>query len=294
MSEQSVFRWLLDVDNLWAAPFEGDNVFKSTERWAPQAQYPLSLLAADEKAKVLHFYRHSDAKLCLGSCLLKRRAISDRCGIPWNDVCIDQDSNSKPCYKPPNATGMTLEFNVSHHGTLVALVGCSKLDIKLGVDVVKMNRGRDYAKVQEDGFASWAKVYEMVFSEREVDDIAKYETPAELSYEQEIRAKLRHFYAHWCLKEAYVKMTGEALLAKWLKEMEFRNVQVPKAADDGKWGESCSGVEMWFRDQRLEGINMEIQAFQSDYMIATCASRADVKFTPFKELDIESDVYPFT
>ncbi|KZF21519.1 4'-phosphopantetheinyl transferase [Xylona heveae TC161] len=45
-----------------------------------------------------------------------------------------------------------------------------------------------------------------------------------------IDAQLRLFYAHWCLKEAYIKMTGEALLAGWLKELEFRNVRPPKPA----------------------------------------------------------------
>ena len=46
--------------------------------------------------------------------------------------------------------------------------------------------------------------------------------------------------------------------------------------------------------RRLEGIKMEILAFQHDYMIATCASNIDAKFEPFKELDIESDVYTST
>jgi len=45
-----------------------------------------------------------------------------------------------------------------------------------------------------------------------------------------IASKLRNFYAHWCLKEAYIKMTGEALLAPWLRDLEFRNVRPPAAA----------------------------------------------------------------
>ena len=60
----------------------------------------------------------------------------------------------------------------------------------------------------KDRFESWSRVYEVVFSDQEVDDIAKYEPPAHLSDEEEIKAKLRHFYVHWCLKEAYVKMTA--------------------------------------------------------------------------------------
>ncbi|KEF52136.1 uncharacterized protein A1O9_11762 [Exophiala aquamarina CBS 119918] len=39
--------------------------------------------------------------------------------------------------------------------------------------------------------------------------------------------KLRRFYAYWALKEAYIKMVGEGLLASWLKELEFLDVTAP-------------------------------------------------------------------
>ncbi len=45
-----------------------------------------------------------------------------------------------------------------------------------------------------------------------------------------IEAKLRRFYTFWALKEAYVKMTGDALLADWLRVLEFRKVRAPRPA----------------------------------------------------------------
>lgn len=42
-----------------------------------------------------------------------------------------------------------------------------------------------------------------------------------------MQLKLRRFYAYWALKEAYIKMVGEGLLASWLKELEFLNVVAP-------------------------------------------------------------------
>lgn len=42
-----------------------------------------------------------------------------------------------------------------------------------------------------------------------------------------MQLKLRRFYAYWALKEAYIKMVGEGLLASWLKELEFLNVTAP-------------------------------------------------------------------
>lgn len=42
-----------------------------------------------------------------------------------------------------------------------------------------------------------------------------------------ILLKLRRFYAYWSLKEAYIKMVGEGLLASWLRELEFLDVVAP-------------------------------------------------------------------
>ena len=294
MFEAPVFRWLLDVDNLWATPLGEIEVFKSTEKWATgaDAQHALRLLPQDERVKVLKFYRHTDAKLCLGSCLLKRRAISEACGTSWSEVIISEDSNRKPCYKPKDAGGRTLQFNVSHHGSLVALAGCPGSHSMLGVDIVRVDWDRDYAKVQEAGFEAWANVYEMVFSNREMNDIAKYTPSQHTNHEETIRSKLRHFMTHWCLKEAYVKMTGEALMAEWLKELEFTNVKVPVANGESEWGEICGNVEIWFRGKRVENVNLEIQAFRDEYMVATCVSNTEIAVDVFKVLDIKRDVYP--
>lgn len=302
MEESEVFRWVLDVDSLWPAPPNKDATTKATAHWATgnDANYALGLLTSTERDKVLRFLRPSDAKLSLGSCLLKRRAVSSTCDVSWSNVVITQDSNRKPCFKPSDSEDKEMEFNVSHHGTLVALVGCSSSTTNLGVDVVQINWNRDYAKVMEDGFEAWAHVYEMVFSEREINDIAGYRPVGQIDPHEEVRAKLRHFYAHWCLKEAYVKMKGEALMAPWLKDLEFRNVQVPlpngqmlnTSARTDDWGQTCSDIEIWFHGQRVTDVRLEIQAFRDDYMIGTACSNVDVHLSTFHELSVEHDVYP--
>ena len=296
MSQNDVFRWLLNTHDLWDTPFEGVEPFKSTDHWATghDAQRGLGFLSPLEQAKVLKFYRQSDAKLSLGSCLIKRRAISDALGTNWADVTISEDKNRKPCYRPSASSPKPMEFNVSHHGTLVALVGCVGDNTKLGVDIVRMNWEKDYTKVIEEGFEAWATTYEMVFSDREVRDIADYIPPPQTSKQEEVRAKLRHFYAHWCMKEAYVKMTGEALLASWLKALEFRDVQVPAPAVTGDWGESCTNAEIWFHGQRVFDVKLEIQAYKDDYMVATCSSNLSTKFGAFHICDLDYDIYPQT
>ena len=160
-----LFRWLLDVAPLWPYPRDSGQRILTKQQWATTqtASTALNLLPPDEQDKVLRYHFASDAKLSLGSCLLKRKAISEVCRISWPEITIGQDSNRKPCYKPEDLTVETLEFNMSHHGSLVALVGCSGKNLQLGVDVVKMNFEKDYSMVMKEGFPSWARTYEAVF-----------------------------------------------------------------------------------------------------------------------------------
>lgn len=212
MDEQEVFRWVLDVQELWPVPDDHPSTKKptSTAHWStgPDAQQALSLLFPAERAKVLRFFHPRDAKLALGSNLLKRRAISNTCHVPWEEAIVSEDHNRKPSYRPRKPGDPCIEFNTSHHGTLVALVGAPGERRKVGTDIVQIQWEKDYPSVKKDGFEKWARTYEAVFSVREAADIARYKPSGQLDGDEQIRARLRHFYAHWCLKEAYVKMTG--------------------------------------------------------------------------------------
>ena len=300
MDDAKVFRWLLNVDQIWQVPNNGDEKSHSTALWAtnPEVKKALELLPSQEQAKVLRFYRPHDAKLSLGSNLLKHKAIVETCNVPWKDSFVGEDSNRKPCYKPSDPVKPTMEFNVSHHGTLVALVGCSGKNTKLGVDIVQMNWEKDYPTVVKGGFENWANTYEMVFSDREIRDIVNYTKAGSSDTKEDIRIKLRHFYAHWCLKEAYIKMTGEALLAPWLKDLEFRDVTVPLAASqlsetspNGPFGQICNDVEIWFRGSRVMDVKMELQAYNEDYMIGIACSDINAQLSHIRELDVAQDVY---
>ncbi|KAK4913981.1 hypothetical protein LTR66_017180, partial [Elasticomyces elasticus] len=50
-----------------------------------------------------------------------------------------------------------------------------------------------------------------------------------LSEKEECGVRMRKFYTSWALKEAYIKMVGEGLLAPWLRELEFEGVPVVPA-----------------------------------------------------------------
>lgn len=116
-------------------------------------------------------------------------------------------------------------------------------------------------------------------------------------------AKLRRFYAFWCLKEAYIKLEGEALLASWLKELEFRHVRAPKpsghASKGGRWGEMVDDIEIWFEGSLVDDAKIVLQAFESDYMMATAikTTSSNLLAKPFRpkygDVDLQRDVFRF-
>lgn len=249
-------------------------------------------------------------------------------------------THGKPCALLPDGSHAPIEFNVSHQNGLVALVGCNDPEAELGVDIVCTNERTEYnyKLIDREGFDGWVDIYEEIFSEEEMWDM-KYnldpfplldgtEVTAEmlgrydrvckrgqlvfatlpsgekrkLSSDLIIDAKLRKFYVYWCFKEAYVKLDGEALLAKWIKELEFKNVRAPqqgapaRCAVYGTWGERVCDSEVWLKRRRLTDVRLEIQSFEEDFMIGVAAkpaNRLPEYLTDFTNLHLESDILDY-
>jgi 4'-phosphopantetheinyl transferase len=216
--------------------------------------------------------------------------------------------------------------------------------------------------VDEEGFDGWVDMYAELFSAEELFDIKYNVDPfplldgtmvtheilgrhdrccrrnehlnvtlpsgeqRELDSDLLIDAKLRRFYTFWCFKEAYIKLDGEALLAEWIPQLEFKHVRAPtpgtpaRCSTHGTWGERASDAEVWFSMKwdgkgpagvrglkkgecgRLEDTRVEIQAFEEDFMIGVAArekrdsaidgSRKKLPhvLTHFRGLHLEEDV----
>ncbi|KAF7508375.1 hypothetical protein GJ744_009366 [Endocarpon pusillum] len=143
----------------------------------------------------------------------------------------------------------------------------------LGIDITcpfEPSRGTSNRITTPSQFNEWVDIFAEVFSVAEVEDMKSYVPPRSLPVGEAagIAAKLRYFYTFWALKEAYIKMTGEALLAGWLRELEFRDVRVPAVAEEGRWGEVESGVQVWMQGRRIEGLRVEVVGFGREYIVA--------------------------
>ena len=195
--------------------------------------------------------------------------------------------------------GRRFEFNVSHHGEVVVLVGSSYAEKKnVGIDVVRVeDRGTKIDWEREGGWEGWIRVFEDVFAKAEIQTLLEFQPQANGSPDKLRTAKMRLFYAYWALKEAYIKMTGEALMAPWLKDLEFRKVKAPDAMADKEWGLPASDFEIWLRGARVQGVRMELQAWGKEYLIATAVDRSEqgesgAAFPPFEDVMVGRDIVP--
>jgi hypothetical protein len=147
----------------------------------------------------------------------------------------------------------------------------------------------------------------------------------EFSSDLIIDAKLRQFYTFFCLKEAYIKLVGEGLLAPWIRECEFKNVHPPTAgtvarcSTIGSWGGKSTGgrsaiksskakqanvfvpaeeeeIEIWLNGEEVHDVITEVQAFEENFMIASMirpstALGSKAEFPPWEKLvNLERDI----
>lgn len=225
-----------------------------------QASRALALLTPAERSAVLRYYFVKDAKLALGSSLLKRLAISAHGGVGWDAAAWTRDARGKPVFRLPDGSEPLL-FNVSHQAGLVVLLAVRRPPpgAAIGVDVVcpPERRARDHAMVAADGWPRYVDVHDEVLSP---GDAARLKA---LPFGRPDRL-LAYFYALWCLREGYVKMTGDALLAPWLRELDLRYFAPP-----GETGPEGRGLEVWFRGERVDDVDVRLEWLLDEYMVCT-------------------------
>ena len=238
--------------------------------------------------------------MALGSQLLKHFVVSSCCRLPWRDTPITRNERTKPVYRDPATGKCPLDFNVSHQAGLVALVAVhgrgttapGRVDV--GVDVVSTSerRDRDHAMVRADGWLRFVDMHADVFADSEAAYL-KHQILSSVpglrrgaDQEEILDFKLRCFYTLWCLREAYIKMTGDALLAKWLKNLEFRHFVPPAPTasfyaaprEDGSSQVTVSRSDLLFYRQPVTDANVHIQSMGPDIMCCTA-----VRTTPDAE-----------
>ncbi|KAI5809146.1 hypothetical protein DFH27DRAFT_252541 [Peziza echinospora] len=306
MTKPRIVRWILPTSSL-------------------PSRLPLDLLPPAAQTAATRFHQPADRRLAVGSQLLQRVLILqslDRSTAPsiesielWKDA-----ESGRPGYVPPKQTGASGEaavlcdYNVSHHSQLVVLAGLyipesaaagSNIPTPLiGVDVVPTEIPSRQSRVDPSEFLeSFTCESAQIFTPLEIKIIMAPPTWAK---------RVKMFYLHWSLKEAYVKAVGTGLVTD-LTKIEFRNV---KAFDHGD--EQVNGKRVRKRNTDvtlyLDGVlqsnwYLEVEEYKTDdwgsedsavvgeYYLAIAMKllpRVDVDVNGnWEELDYERDILPW-
>ena len=236
--------------------------------------------------------------------------------------------------------------------------------VLVGCDIVAPNERQNLESVRSSNLDEWTSVFADVFSHEELWDIT-YTLPShsltllngesvsstqlgradrhivcdqtvavvmadgrveKFTSDLIIDAKLRRFYTFFALKEAYIKLVGEGLLANWIKRCEFRNVKAPsqgtvaRCSTHGVWGGKVHGgrmfslivqgtdtnkhhdaqyneeqLEIWLNGEEVIDVRTEVQAFEEDFIIATMVRPntvlgPDDEFPQWHRIDLEQDI----
>ena len=233
--------------------------------------------------------------------------------------------------------------------------------IAVGCDIVSPNERSDLATISASDFEEYTANYSEVFSHEELwditynlptnsvsllngerlssellgrydrmimmDQLVEIEMPdgriEELGSEVIIDAKLRRFYTFFTLKEAYIKLVGEGLMAPWIRDCEFRNVRAPaqgspiRCSTDAAWGGKVQGgrlpdrisyldsaetvvmeeedLEIWLEGEEVNDVRTEVQSYGESFMISSMIRPATLlgtrgEFPDWKRVNLETEV----
>ncbi|MCK5359046.1 MAG: 4'-phosphopantetheinyl transferase superfamily protein [Gammaproteobacteria bacterium] len=143
------------------------------------------LLSDDELSRYSKIKHHRARAEFLRTRASLRLILANYLQCPGADLVFDYNENGKP--ELNQFSSGSLKFNLSHSGNCCVLVVTEECEI--GVDVEKLQSGRDYAALAQRFFTD--AEYRMI--EKSIDELL--------------------FYRMWVLKEAAVKARGMKLLA---------------------------------------------------------------------------------
>jgi 4'-phosphopantetheinyl transferase len=231
----------------------------------------------------------------------------------------DKDSSAQPDVRVDVLHNGTSPYNSNANANAAAAAAAAKP--RLGVDITctsEAHRGPRQMTTSAE-FAKWVDIFAEMFSARERHDMQHAPTTTDTEIEPPTEkdatlAKLRRFYTYWSLKEAYIKMVGEGLLASWLRELEFSSVvspplPAPTPSSDRQpakdpWGPTIhsateaypAGFKISVRQQSVKDVSMSLTAYGSTFIVATATkgiSPSPSDLVPeWRQIDIEQDIRP--
>nr|CAH8849914.1 unnamed protein product [Trichobilharzia regenti] len=155
-------------------------------RTSPQGSK--TTVESEQHTALRYAYQRDVLSSMVGKLLIRGTAVR-HFGIPPCDVKLERSSEGRP-YLIDHYD--KLDFNISHGGDFTIIAATS--EGRCGTDVMRIELPPSQTSVRD-----FALKMKSVFSTIELDRILSPDCETE---------RIKRFYEHWCLKEAYVKALG--------------------------------------------------------------------------------------
>ncbi len=179
------------LKNIWTDMVSETEIFtldiKRISRTEIDAAY--FSMSEDRRKRCDSLRFQADKDLCIAADMLLRRVLSEKLGIPAENIAFSATENGKPYLKNGSC-----HFSISHSGDIAA-VAVNK-NSPVGIDVEKIRPVP-------------ARIARRVFSESDMRFVFGDCVVPDGKIED--RETLVRFYKVWTYKEAFVKMTGEGI-----------------------------------------------------------------------------------
>jgi 4'-phosphopantetheinyl transferase len=245
--------------------------------WHPtesQFQLAASCIQDEEKTRIGRYVFKKDAKASLVGRLLMRKYVSENSSLPYADVRFGRDDRGKPYLTGGDKGKPVLNFNVSHQGNYTVLAGERGNNVKVGIDVMKL----EYSGGKT--LSEFFRIMTRHFSPLEWETIQGNHVTSDTQ-------RLAMFCRHWCLKESYVKATGTGIAVD-LQQISFRVMTSELSV-----GVMITDTELYVNGSHLEDWNFEETLLDENHCVAI-ALNGNVRGTDpvtFKCLDFSELMY---
>lgn len=167
-------------------------------------------MSSERRKKCDGFRFQSDKDLCVAADMLLRRVLSEKTGLPPEELVFSVSENGKPYLENGE-----YHFNVSHSGNMVAAAVNESCPVGIDVEQIK---------------SVSAGIARRVFSE--IDRRFVFGNAVIPDGKIEDRDTLIRFFKVWTYKEAFVKMTGEGICGN-IKTLSYdKNNCITEIYDD--------------------------------------------------------------
>ncbi|CAH8547206.1 unnamed protein product [Heterobilharzia americana] len=232
--------------------------------WSPTKSdflFALGCISLNEQEVALRFAYQRDVLSSMAGKLLVRGTAVRNLGICPYDVKLDRTLEGRPFLL--NHCDM-LDFNISHGGDFTIIAATSKG--RCGADVMRVELP-PFQKSVNDFVLKMKNVFSPVELDRILSPVSETD-------------RIKRFYEHWCLKEAYVKALGCGL------RIPLRTIEC-KSSDDDK------ATENWvFEKHALPHNHLAIIAWFGDSNMGTETDVPITQLTYDQLIDKLTVIYP--